>query len=459
MRSAVLERWILDRDSNLVWIRAGLTVLTVTAVSAVIWASLGPIWGAATGAACAFGLLWRHLANALALHRWLRDTQLPVPSGYGVWEGVFADLYRLVKSHRVERERLGAELTRFRSAGTAMPDAVVILDAADHIEWCNPMAERFLGIEVRKDVGQPIINLVRAPEFVSYLLEGAYGEPSLVRLSRGEELMLRVQIVPYGQDQKLLLCRDVTQAERLEHMRRDFVANVSHELKTPLTVVNGFLELLVDAKVKLAEPRSREVFGLMKQQTDRMQRLVEDLLTLSTLESSAGLNSETEIDVGMLLGNVHADGVALSAGRHRVLLEVVSPAVIMGSDSELRSAFGNLVANAVHYTPRGGEIRLRWQLRDSGDGEFTVSDTGIGFDALHVPRLTERFYRVDQSRSRETGGTGLGLAIVKHVLTRHQATLEIYSDRGRGSRFAAVFPARRLRVANERNQLTSLKLA
>ncbi len=321
------------------------------------------------------------------------------------------------------------------------------------------MAERFLGIDGGKDAGQPIINLVRAPDFAAYVQQGVYGEPLELKLARSEELILSLRVIPYGQDQKLLLCRDVTQASRLETMRRDFVANVSHELKTPLTVVNGFLETLVDGRIKFTESRSREVFGTMQHQTDRMLRLVEDLLTLSTLESSAGLSVEVEIDVGALLQGLLDEGAALSGGRHRFLVECDAPAVIVGSDAELRSAFGNLVANAIHYTPPGGEVRLSWCIRDSGDGEFTVADTGVGIEPRHIPRLTERFYRIDHSRSRETGGTGLGLAIVKHVLTRHQATLEILSEPGRGSRFSAIIPGRRLKSAVTRSQPRVLKVA
>ena len=446
----------MDRDAYNLWIGTAMTVLGVLAVSVSLWLLLEPRWGAAAGLAFSLLLLWRNTASATALQKWLRNPAQPVPNGSGLWEAVFADLHRRVKTQRLEQAQLISELTRFRSVGTALPDAVVILDAENHIEWCNPMAERFLGIDAGKDAGQPIINLVRAPDFAAYLQQGAYGVPLELKVSRSEELILSLRVVPYGQDQKMLLCRDVTQASRLENMRRDFVANVSHELKTPLTVVNGFLETLVDAKIKFAETRSREVFSMMQQQTDRMLRLVEDLLTLSALESSAGLSAEAEIDVGALLRSLQEEGEALSEGRHQVRVDCDSPATIIGSDVELRSAFGNLVANAIHYTPQGGEIRLSWQVRESGEGKFTVTDTGIGFDPRHIPRLTERFYRIDQSRSRETGGTGLGLAIVKHVLTRHQATLEISSAPGLGSRFSAIIPLRRLKTGVARTHSTVL---
>lgn len=449
----------MDRDANNLWIRAATPVLGALVVSALLWFLLDPVWGAAAGCVFAAWFVWRHATNAIALLNWLRNPAQAVPNGSGLWEGVFAELHRLVKSQRLAHERLTSELTRFRSAGTALPDAVVILDAENHIEWCNPMAERFLGIEAGKDSGQPIINLVRAPDFAAYMQQGAYGEPLELKVSRSEELILSLRVIPYGEDQKLLLCRDITQASRLEIMRRDFVANVSHELKTPLTVVNGFLETLVDAKVKLTESRSREVLGMMQQQSDRMLRLVEDLLTLSALESGAGLFAEVEIDVGKLIQSLRDEGAALSEGRHQLHVDCLMPSIIIGSEAELQSAFGNLVANAIHYTPQGGDIRLSWRVRESGEGEFAVTDTGIGFDPRHIPRLTERFYRIDQSRSRETGGTGLGLAIVKHVLTRHQATLEITSVPGKGSRFSALIPGQRLRMGVAPNQSAVLKLA
>jgi two-component system phosphate regulon sensor histidine kinase PhoR len=449
----------LNRDASTIWIRAGAAVFFAVLVAAAVWYFFGPRWGASAGFVFALLLLGRHLANAEALLRWLLDQKRPVPDGSGIWEDIFAELHRLSKSQRLEHERLTSALARFRSAGTAMPDAVVILDAENHIEWCNPMAERFLGIDAVKDAGQTIINLVRAPDFAAYLRQGAYGDPLVIRLVRDEELTLSLRVIAYGQDQKLLLCRDVTQASRLETMRRDFVANVSHELKTPLTVVNGFLETLVDAKIRFTEARSREIFGLMQQQTARMMRLVEDLLTLSALESSPGLSDESEIDTVTLLESLHEEGLALSAGRHRVTMDVGDAALIVGAESELRSAFGNLVANAVHYTQAGGQVRIGWRIRESGEGEFSVTDSGVGFEAHHIPRLTERFYRIDQSRSRETGGTGLGLAIVKHVLTRHQAGLEISSEPGRGSRFAAVLPARRVRLTANQAPASTQKLA
>jgi two-component system phosphate regulon sensor histidine kinase PhoR len=427
-----------------VWLRTALLVAAFGFFAAVVGLALGRTWGLGTFAACLVALVVHHVLNFAALAGWLRDPlRAPVPMGSGQWEGVFTVLYRFVRGTLQQQHRLTAQLVRFRSAAQAMPDAVIVLGAEDRISWCNTTAERYFGLDVAKDTGQPILNLVRHPDFAEYLDRGDYAEPFMLRLARGEALVLAVRVVAYGQDEKLLLSRDVTQAEKLEVMRRDFVANVSHELKTPLTVVSGFLETIADGNVKLEAPRGRQVLGLMRSQTDRMLRLIDDLLTLSTLESTAAPARETAIDVHALLRLAHEEARALSGGRHSIVLEPGPAATLWGDEREVRSAIANLVSNAVRYTPKDGRITLAWSERD-GEGWMSVEDTGIGIDSRHVPRITERFYRVDTSRSRETGGTGLGLAIVKHVLTHHQARLDVTSEPGKGSRFAAVFPARRV---------------
>lgn len=413
------------------------------ALGALTGELFGARWGFALIAAGVLLVLWRHIASLSRLLRWLDDTSRPVPEGSGAWEEVFDSLYRYVRANREEHDRLATALVRFRNAALAMPDGVAVLDEGNHIEWCNPTAELYLGVDSARDSGQQIANLVRQPDFVRYLEGGEFDEPLVLRLVRGETRVLSLRIVPYGQERKLLLTRDITQAERLEIMRRDFVANVSHELRTPLTVVSGFLETLADGKVHVTERRGRDILGMMQAQTGRMARLIEDLLTLSALESSPGPADEAAIDMRRLVESLAEDGRALSGGRHRLLVDCAGPPRLFGSEKELRSAFGNIVSNAVRYTPEGGEIRVAWRSRGE-DAEFSVSDSGHGFESRHIPRLTERFYRVDNSRSRDTGGTGLGLAIVKHVLTRHQGQLEIESEPGKGSRFSAVLPARRM---------------
>jgi two-component system phosphate regulon sensor histidine kinase PhoR len=323
---------------------------------------------------------------------------------------------------------------------------VAILDSEYRIVWCNDSCEAHFGINAEADIGQPITYLVRQPEFVEYVNAADFSKPMQLKTGR-DSLVLSVQFVPYVDSQRLLLSRDITQGIRLETMRRDFVANVSHELRTPLTVLVGFLETM--RELKLDPERSRDYLNLMAEQGRRMQRIIDDLLTLSTLESAPEPPRDERVDMALLLSRIHGEATALSAGRQRVTLDAEQGFDLLGTESEIASAFGNLASNAVRYTPQGGEVRLIWRSSQKG-AEFTVEDTGVGIESEHIPRLTERFYRVDRGRSRETGGTGLGLAIVKHALARHQATLEIESTPGVGSRFTARFPGRRVVPARAR---------
>jgi two-component system phosphate regulon sensor histidine kinase PhoR len=427
--------------------RSAVALGGICVAGLIAWPLAGPVWALATVCLGLVLLLGRHVANLAALADWLRDPLAkPVPQGGGIWEDVLVGLYRFVRARIKQERQLTDDLARFRNAGLALPDGVVLLDAHGHIEWCNPIAGQYFGLDEQRDLGQPLVNLVRHPDLAAYLEQGEYAEPLTLRLTRGEGLVLSLAIIAYGEEQKLLLASDITLAEKVETMRRDFVANVSHELKSPLTVVAGFLETLTDGEVKLDERRRRGYLEMMRDHTRRMQRLVEDLLALSALESGRGLNEETLVDVSVLLAGVRDEALALSAGRHRIELNAEDRVRLLANAQELRSAFGNLVSNAVHYTPAGGDIRLSWGRRGA-QAVFSVTDSGPGIEPRHIPRLTERFYRVDHSRSRETGGTGLGLAIVKHVLTRHQATLEIESEPGKGSCFSAVFPARRVKSA------------
>jgi two-component system, OmpR family, phosphate regulon sensor histidine kinase PhoR len=400
---------------------------------------IGPAWGWSVFAAGLLALLFWHARHLSRLRRWLANP-LPgqVPEGEGIWDEVLAALHRLERDAAKRERRLADALARMRGAVQALPDGVVILDSANRIEWCNRTAERQLMLDARADLGHNIANLVREPEFVDYL---AQPQEKAVRVTRGQGMALCLQLILVGETQKLLLARDVTQTERVDAMRRDFVANVSHELRTPLTVLVGFLETLQN--LKLDPTRQRDYLGMMQEQAARMQRIIDDLLALSALDAAPPATTDKRVPVRPLLERLKADAEALSGGKHTIRLAMEAPNDLLGVDSELASAFGNLVSNAIRYTPPGGTITLAW--RDGPDGaRFSVEDTGIGIEPEHIPRLTERFYRVDRSRSRETGGTGLGLAIAKHALARHDATLEIESELGRGSRFTARFPARRL---------------
>jgi len=384
--------------------------------------------------------LWRERRELGRLRDWAAQPRLSdPPEGEGVWGEVFDHLHRHRRANLRRRRRLAELIVRQRRAAQALPYGVAMLEAGLRLDWCNRAAADHLGLDPERDRGQPIANFVREPAFVKYLDAGDFSQP--VRIVRGSERTLALQLVPFGQDEHLLLSQDVTGAERLEAMRRDFVANVSHELRTPLTVLSGFLETIRD--LKLDADRVRDYVALMAPQAERMKRLIEDLLTLSALEHSPPPPAEERIVVRPLLERMRAEAEALSGGRHRITLSVEGAHDLAGAESEIASAFLNLVSNAVRYTPEGGEVRLVWRSGEEG-AEFTVEDTGIGIAPEHIPRLTERFYRVDRGRSRETGGTGLGLAIVKHALARHDATLAIESTPGKGSRFSARFPAARL---------------
>ncbi len=399
--------------------------------------AVGPATGWATFAVGLLLLVAYHVSHLARLARWLA-APVPgeVPEGTGSWDEVLNTLHRYERTATRRASQLEDALTRFRRAAQALPDGVVMLDAEGRIEWCNDVGAAQLGLDPRGDVGQSIVNLVRTPEFVDYMAAKDPGRAVRVQIGHA---VFALKLVPYGESQKLLLSRDVTQAERLETMRRDFVANVSHELRTPLTVLVGFLETI--RELKLDPQRTRDYLGMMQEQSARMQRIIEDLLMLSVLESAPPPAAD-RVATRPLLERLRADAEALSAGRHRIKLHGSPSVDLLGSESELVSAFANLVSNAIRYTPQGGEVRIVWH--DLPDGaSLTVEDTGIGIAPEHLPRLTERFYRVDRGRSRETGGTGLGLAIVKHAVARHQAHLDVDSKPGQGSRFTILFPAKR----------------
>ncbi len=386
-----------------------------------------------------FFLMLRNLAR---IDAWLdAPTVESVPDGGGLWEGVFSRLRRMVRQRDQSQQKLESALRDLQQAIAALPDAIIILDAKDHIEWCNPMAQEYFGLDERRDMGQQISYLIRQPQFVEYLSEPQPDQPCILKLS--SDSILSVQLIPYADRKKLLLARDITRIENVDRMRRDFVANVSHELRTPLTVVNGFLETLSDMGNAPDVEMLKRSLALMTGQTDRMKRLVEDLLTLSKLENAENHLSEEEVNVPLLVAQIHQDALSLSGKNHQIGLRIETEACLRGNTEELRSGFGNLVSNAVRYTPEGGKIVLTWKM-ENGCAVFAVEDSGIGIESEHIPRLTERFYRVDRSRSRGTGGTGLGLAIVKHVLNRHQGRFEISSEIGKGSLFRAVFPPSRV---------------
>ena len=430
---------------NNIWLGFAWRLAAVAFAVLLAWPVVGAVQALGLALLLVLLMLLHHVRHLARLSKWLADPRPEaLPDSTGLWEDVFAAFYHLLRRQRRSESRLTATLQDFQRAGLAMPDGLLIVDGRNQVEWCNPKAELHFGLDAQRDVGQLVTHIVRQPPFVEALDAKGYSEPLTLRSARGGDLILSVLIVPYEANRKLIISRDVTDRERVETMRRDFVANVSHELRTPLTVIGGFLETIADMETPDPALIRRSV-PMMSEQAKRMQTLVEDLLTLSRLESTGNPAREDPVNVPDIARALYHDALALSAGRHKVTLLLESDAWVNGIEDELRSAFGNLVSNAIRYTPPGGEISLSW--KDAGGGAvFAVRDTGIGIAPHHLPRLTERFYRVDRGRSRETGGTGLGLAIVKHVINRHAAKLEVSSEPGCGSCFSVVFPENRVLV-------------
>lgn len=386
-------------------------------------------------------LAWT-LKQLLRLHRWLREHQpdQPPPDGYGLWGEVFDSIYHMQRRDQRARGRLQAVIDRVQESTAALRDAVIMLDADGNLEWWNRAAETLLGLKTPQDSGQPVTNLIRHPRFKEYFEQEQYAEPLEIPSPVNDRLRVQFLITRYGNNEHLMLVRDVTRIHQLEQIRKDFVANVSHELRTPLTVITGYLETLLD-NVEDVNPRWKRALQQMEQQGVRMQTLLNDLLLLAKLEATDYPSDNLPVSVTTLLQSIVSDAKALSGPRNQTIsLDIEDDVLLKGSEAELRSAFSNLVFNAVKYTPEQGTIRVRWWA-DAQGAHLRVQDSGVGIDAKHLPRLTERFYRVDSSRASNTGGTGLGLAIVKHVLLRHRATLEISSVPGHGSTFTCHFAA------------------
>ncbi len=422
---------------------AVLGLAGVLAVCAIVSVAAGAVAGLGLGVAILAFLYAIQIYFLGALGSWLNHPSLSeVPEGFGVWADVFARVHRWHRAGEIGQRRLIDNEERFRRTISALPDGIILVDAALQIEWCNPVAERHLSLSLGADQGLRLTNLVRDPRLVAYMTSARFDAPLIFRPLTNPSLVLSLAVIEFEPARSIVITRDITQSERVDAMRRDFVANVSHELRTPLTVIKGFLESFADDGSSLGPTREHHL-RLMDEQAERMHHLIEDLLMLSRLESESP-NQDDTIDVVQLTHEVADEARSLSAGRHEITI-AVAPASLRGSRDELRSAFGNLVSNAIRYTPAGGSVRIAWNVQDDG-AAFQVIDTGIGIAPEHMPRLTERFYRVEKSRSRETGGTGLGLAIVKHVLLRHEGRLEITSQLDRGSTFSAWFPRSRLEM-------------
>ncbi len=423
----------------MIWLQAlrwpGIALAFGGMLGWLVSASAAAWWLAASLTAYA---LWQTVRLA-RLHHWAAlPRQRELPMGTGAWDMLFERIARYVKLENETRTDLSAELAQLHVAVDQLPDGLTLIDRLDHVEWCNNAAAELHGIFAS---GRPVHHFIRQPEFVDYLDSNDYrAAPVLALPSRpGRFFEMRVHAVHDGG--KLLITRDVTDQAKLDAMRRDFVANVSHEIRTPVTVIGGFAETLLN--IEVGEDSRRQYLSTILKQSQTMQRLVDDLLTLSTLENSGGTDTEERIDVCAMVNAIANEARALSQGRHTIDVRIDGRPMVLAAAIEFESAARNLMTNAVRYTPSGGRIVVQWQVRD-GHGELSVRDNGIGIAPEHLPRLTERFYRIDRGRSRDTGGTGLGLAIVKHIMTRHGGTLAIDSHIGEGSTFTLRFPGRRL---------------
>ncbi|MGH8493184.1 MAG: phosphate regulon sensor histidine kinase PhoR [Moraxellaceae bacterium] len=382
-----------------------------------------------------------HLRQLEKLYRWLREgSDDDIPEATGLWGEVFQNIYQLQRDERRARDNLIGIIERARSSVSSLREAVVLVDGNGNLEWWNPAAERILGLQSPIDLGQPVTNLVRDPVFIRYFEQGPHDVPLQLPSALNPTHHLQFSVNRFGSNDRLMIVEDITRLHNLEEMRKDFVANVSHELRTPLTVLSGYLETLLSLDDEI-HPRWKRALQQMDAQAGRMTSLVNDLLLLSRLENDSLKQEPRIVNVPAMLAHLKNEAIAYGMEKHqRVTLECDDTLRLIGLEDDLRSAFSNLVTNAVKYTPAHGEIHMHWWT-ENGFVFFSVKDDGIGIDARHIPRLTERFYRADAARSTATGGTGLGLAIVKHVLLEHKARLDIRSTLGKGSTFTCVFPA------------------
>jgi len=427
-----------------VWWFATARLLTTVLVGVFVGWIFGNVYLGLAGALAAH-LVWQFV-NLFRLDWWLRHRSFADPPEFGgVWGEVVSQVVRLHRRKRYHKQRFVKLVREIQRTTAGLPDGVVILNNQREITWFNRTAAKLLGLRGSDDHGLRIDNLVRQPQFARYFEQGDYTNSIVLQPDMGVDTYLSLQLVPYGEGQHLLLVRDVSRQMRLENMRKDFVANASHELRSPLSVISGYLETLAHDPAldkDLAAPVAE-----MRRQAGRMTSIIQDLLALSKLEESDETGGRDFIDVAALLAVLRKDVLARPNHPRDVRVKVESNAMLRGDEPEIHSAFSNLVDNAAKYTPQEGSIEMRWWVDDEG-GHFSVKDTGIGIPAEHIPRLTERFYRVDEGRSRATGGSGLGLAIVKHVLQRHGATLGIDSTFGAGSTFTCHFPAQRVSDAD-----------
>ena len=437
------------------WLHNGSLLIQIAALGGLVgWMTSSAILGLFTILAGLVIWLIHLLDNLKSIYEWSNNfsaNQTPMLSG--LWEALASNIYKKVRESKKNKQQQTLLLINIRKAAQAHPDGVVMLNSHFQTIWANTRAIDLLGIQIAKDGGQNLLNLIRHPRFVSYVESADWDSPVIIENIRGLHRMISLQLIPYGSKQRMLLCKDITQLQKLESMRQDFLGNVSHELKTPLTVLKGYLETI--AEVPLDEDKRQGYIQILLAQTQRMQNIVNDLLTLTQLETAPYWAEEDSIDMPSLVEQAIEDAELLSNRQHSIELTCDYDLKLMGEERQIISVINNLITNAVRYTPSGGKITVSWGLNEQQCAQFSVRDNGVGISKEHLPHLIERFYRVDPSRSRESGGTGLGLAIVSQILTRHQAELEIESTPSKGSNFTAIFSA--LRTEHPQVNLGALK--
>lgn len=400
---------------------------------------------------CGIVLIVRRYQASLVA-KWLTNPLSDPPAEVGPWDDMVAELYRHNRNQTDLINDLQQTNDAIMAAAMALPIGAITLNKKFQIRWFNPAAQAQLHLKGEQDIGQNVLNLLRSPEFGDYARQESWDSPIVLNLSRPEQAQsLMVRLIPYSSDMLLLITRDLTQIEKLETTRRDFVANVSHEMRTPLTVLGGFIETLLDAPEGAITPeQSRQYLTFMQEQSERMKALISDLLILSDLETSP-VAERSHVDMPQLLQRAREQIEAFAGGKYIFEWHITPDLDLQGQETELMSAVSNLLTNAVRYTQPGGRITINWSCDSSGYGIFSVTDTGIGIASEHIPRLSERFYRVDRGRSREVGGTGLGLAITKHIAMRHEAELKVHSKLGQGSTFSLIFDPERVLKAHQNN--------
>lgn len=428
---------MLERLSWKKWFFEGMCCLLIALLLGVIWGHLP--WFLFTTVLI---LLCWHGYNQLRLSHCLwSGRRILSPVGRGSWEPLFYGLYQMQQRNRRRRRELALLIKLFRSGAESLPDAVVITMEDGTIFWCNKLAQHVLGLRWPDDKGQNILNLLRYPEFSSWIKQKNHTEAFTLTLNNGS--MLEFRMMPYSDHQNMIVARDVTQMRQLEQSRHLFFTNASHELRTPLTVLQGYLEMMGDADIP--QPLRDKALVTMQEQTYRMESLVNQLLTLSRIEASAfDVDLRTFVAMPSILRILEQESRLLSYDHHQLDFQVDTTLNVYGNEEQLRSAVSNLVYNAIYHTPKGTHISVRWWREAKGGAGFSVVDNGPGIASEHLSRLTERFYRVDKARSRQTGGSGLGLAIVKHALQHHETALQIHSEVGKGTTFSFALPERRI---------------